>query len=266
MVKNRIRANNKRRSRKNAGRRNNAGAVGSGVQGVGDRRVSRKDNFGRPYGGLIQSLRVNFQQDFTPTPERVFSTCQLVNGFSVSTGISAGSAATGPYLQATAGAALPFAVAFTLADVLQATSFAGLFDQYRFDRVEMKIVPTSTAINTLSLTSPNATVPMLYTVLDFDDSTVPANLGAVIQYDNLQVVPYGEGLFITLKPSWTPAIYQVGAFSGYGVEAAGWIDCNSSTVPHYGVKGCITELPASSTENVIWNVLCKYYISFQNVR
>jgi len=240
-------------------------------RGQGNRMVKRMDNYGRTYGGSINALNLHKNQDFSPTPhypktEAMLSTAQYVNNFSVASGIGAGSTTTLSYLTATPGTSTQFAIAFTAGDLPQFTSFAALFDQYRIDRVEIKFSPQSNAVNVLASSSPNATVPNLFCLLDFDDSVAPTSLGAVQQYDNCQVCKYGEGLHIVLEPSYTPAVYSAGAFTGYGVDKAGWLDVASSGIPHYGVKGSITALPGLSTSNVVWDIYCKYYISFRNVR
>lgn len=190
----------------------------------------------------------------------------MINVININSGVTNGSATGLPYITVAAGANTYFSMAFSLQDLAQVAALTGIFDQYRFDKVELKFVPQSTGINVMNTAAPNDNVPSLFVVLDFDDATAPASLAAVQQYDNVQSCQYGQGLMVTLEPSETPAVYASGAFSGYSVRKAGWQDCASTTIGHYGVKGCITELTVASTSEVFWNVHAKYFVSFRNTR
>jgi len=234
-------------------------------------RVSKVDEFGEEYGGSITALRINSNQDFSirprgPLPQANYSTCQMVNDVTISTGLTTGGATTIPFVQASNAAITGVSMAFSLQDVAQVTSFTGLFDQYRFDKVELKFVPQSTSINLSQTASPNNSNPTIMAVLDFDDATAPTTISQIQQYDNVQAAIYGEGLHLQVRPSITPAVYASGAFSGYQVRRATWIDCANTAVAHYGVKAIITELSALSTQTVVWDVYVKYYLSFRNTR
>jgi len=235
------------------------------------RRTSRRDMFGREYGGVIASLDLHRAQDFPPKPKKGladadYSTCQAINSFAISTGIGAGTGDTPPYIVAAPSVNSYFSMAFSLQDLSQAATLTALFDQYRIDKVVVKFVPQAQALNVMNVASPNNSVPALYAVLDFDDATALTSLAAATQYDNVQIVPYGEGLDITVWPSNTPALYASGAFSGYEVQKAQWVDCANTAVGHYGIKGLVTSLLALSTSNVVWDIYSKYYVSFRNTR
>jgi len=231
----------------------------------------RRDSFGRTYGGTIRKLDINNTQEFSKKPrlplaEADYSTCQMVDAFAISTGIGAGTTNDAPFLNTSVTTPTAWSIAPSLQDLGQVASLTSLFDQYRIDKVEVKIIPQSTSVNVFNTASPNDTVPSLYAVLDFDDSTALASLAAALEYDNVQVVPYGQGLFLTIQPSFTPAIYASGAFSGYAVEKAGWVDCANTAVAHYGMKGIVCGLQTLQTSVVYWNVYAKYFVSFRNTR
>lgn len=233
--------------------------------------ASLRDWLGKEFGGRIAMLNASRPQNFTrspqgPLPEAQYSTCQVVNTFATSTGISAGTTTSPPYIGATATTNNYWALAFEFSDLPQATTLSNLFDQYRLDKVELKLAPINSVIDLHTSTSPNSVNPSNYVALDFDDSTAVTSLNAIQQYDSCQVCQGNAGLFIEIQPAVTPALYQSSAFSGYAVQKAGWIDCNSTGVEHYGVKGVVTALNTSSTEVVGWNIECKYYMSFRNTR
>jgi len=231
----------------------------------------RLDVNGNSYGGIIRSLRLNNAQSFPGKPARPldgadYSTCQAFGTFAISNGITAGTGNTPPQLVADVGANLFWTLAFSLQDLTQVATLTALFDQYRVDKVIVKLVPQSTSINVMNTASPNNLVPTLYAVLDFDDSTALGSIAAAVEYDNCQIVPYGQGVEIEVTPSYTPAIYAAGAFSGYAVQKAGWVDCANTSVAHYGIKGVVSALTALSTSTVAWNIYPKYYVSFRNTR
>jgi len=86
-----------------------------------------------------------------------YTTTQLVPSFSVSTGVtfSAGSS----FITQSGATALLGQVAFTMADLAQLSSFAALFDQYRVEKIKLRIQSRNNAVDVANTASPNNTVP-----------------------------------------------------------------------------------------------------------
>jgi len=182
-------------------------------------------------------------------------------------GFTSGTATLSPYIGAAANANTYAAMAFQLADLDQVATLTGLFDQYRIDKVEVKFVPKDNVFAQAGTVAPNSLAPSLMIGLDFDDNNLPTSIAYMAQYDNVQEVCYGGGgLFVTIYPSVTLAAYAGGAFSGYAVGRAGWIDCSNTGVQHYGMKGVATALSAASTLVCDWYMYLKYFVSFRNTR
>jgi hypothetical protein len=233
----------------------------------------KRDIHGGSYGGTIQAFNMNASLAFSPTPKgpvngASYSTAQMIQGFTGSTGgFTAGSATVPPFVAAAVNANTYCATSFQLADLDQVVSFTGLFDQYRIDKVELKFTPKDNAVNTLNTASPNDEIPVLALAMDFDDNNLPTSWAYIRQYDNAQSVAYGSGgLFVTIHPSYTPAVFAGAAFSGYAVERANWTDCSNTGVQHYGLKGFVSALTAGSTSNAWWIIQAKYFVSFRNTR
>jgi len=197
-----------------------------------------------------------------------FRTRQEVLFPNISTGITSGGSTQMSYIaQATPGALVFGAMAFSLQDLDQVTSFTSLFDQYRIDRVivQVKTHNNFSSFNTSS--AANSAPPTTFWVIDRDDSNALTTLAQARQYDNVQDACLTDHVEIDLEPSVTPAIYAAGAFSGYGITRTGvWLDCNNVSIPHYGVKFAITELTALATDTYFWDIEFYYYVSFRNVR
>jgi len=235
----------------------------------GRRRGGEKNQYG--FSGRSRPIDTFHAPRFAEHPERPlnqadYSVCQMVNAFTIGTGVTSGSGIAPPYILASAGTQLPYSMAFSLQDLTQVATFTAAFDQYRFEKVEVVFQSQSDAINVVATVSPNNSTCANYVVLDFDDSTTLANLAAAQEYDNVQVVSYGRDMKTVVHPTMALATWAGGAFSGYNITKAGWIDCANTAVAHYGIKGILTELTALSTQTMAWNVFAKYYVSFRNTR
>jgi len=170
---------------------------------------------------------------------------------------------------ATPTTALQVVLAFSIADLPQFASYSALFDQYRFDRIRLRFLFRGTAgVTNQNSSSPNTLLPLMYVVIDFDDANTLADKNAAREYDNCQIVRSGESLELDFVPSFAPATYAGGAFTGYGVvpSPSMWLDIASSGILQYGVKAIIDPLTTASTENIIWDVEAQYVVSFMNIR
>jgi hypothetical protein len=159
----------------------------------------------------------------------------------------------------TSNAAVPttYAKSFTSADILQFSSFASIFDQYKIDFVEVWFTPYGAALNA----NYNANV-RIYTVVDYDDANTGSLTPATMQeYTNCVTTRCTEGHYIKFKPHQAKAIYG-GTFTAFGNEPAGWIDCASTAASMYGVKALIE--PTSSAGDLKIDLVSRITVSFRN--
>jgi len=231
----------------------------SGAVGV------RRSNKPTDYGGAMTVYSENAQVPRPIIPEnRIYSIRQEVATFNTQSGISG--SGSYPYFAAQDATQQFPVIGFEFQDLDQEASLANLFDQYKFDLVEIIIKPSNSGVDLHAAASPNQINPQVIAVLDFDDSTPLTSIAAARQYDNAVVFMGAEGVHIRIVPAVTPAVYSGGAFTGYGVTGPMWLDCNSNTVPHYGVKFAVQGLSTASTEFYQWNIQTWYHMSFRNVR
>jgi hypothetical protein len=154
------------------------------------------------------------------------------------------------------------AYVFQLSDLDQYNSFTNVFDQYRFDEVEVTFRPMFTA-NPLGALS-SVIIPQLYTAIDYDDATNPGtSLSYLRQYNNCVVSMY-ETVVRRFRPHFALGAYT-GSFNGYENEQHKWIDSSSSNVQHYGIKLQIEAGATGQTALQSWLVNFRYKISFRNV-
>lgn len=164
------------------------------------------------------------------------------------------------------GAGVPsgMGIKFQLSDCDQSATFASLFDQYRIDKVVIKLLPRATIVSTLG--SAMAQAPSYFLVaVDHDDANTPATEAELRQYDNCKIVPATSSIkSFTVKPKIATAAFGGGVFTSYLNSKASWIDIASTGVEHYGFK--IILPPSSTASSFAFEIMCDYYLSFKNAR
>jgi hypothetical protein len=152
------------------------------------------------------------------------------------------------------------AISHQLNDLPGVTSFTGLYDQYKFDKVECLIFHNQ-LFN--SADSANTVKNAIWIAPDFDDATVWTSLNQALQYQNIEHVCFNENAKIVYVPHIAMAAYN-GTFVGYANQKDQWIDCATANVQHYGIKADITAASVA-TAQTSWKVFFRYHISFRNV-
>jgi hypothetical protein len=151
-----------------------------------------------------------------------------------------------------------YAKSYSSADIVQFSSFASIFDQYKVDFVEAWFTPYGAGLSA----SYNGNV-RLYTVVDYDDANTGSLSPATMQeYTNCVTTRCTEGHYIKFKPHQAKAIYG-GTFTQFGNEPAGWIDCASTSAAFYGVKAVLE--PTISAGDVKVDLFSRLTVSFRNV-
>lgn len=185
---------------------------------------------------------------------------QTVDGVSL-TGIGA------RYIQQTAGAQ-NFAVEFRADSLANWTTLSALYDQYRINKVVLKLIPMMNVSNANVATSSAQNPGLIMSVLDYDDSTPLAALTDYFQYANFKQQPMISGRVHTRI--LTPCVRDImlnsgGASVAAGVKKRQWIDCSQGAITHNGVK--IYMDPWYSVNSAqTYQVIATYYVSFRGVR
>jgi len=152
---------------------------------------------------------------------------------------------------------------FSLDQLAQYTSFTTLFDQYRFEEVQVIIRPMYNAIGLSNISTTR--VPMLYTVIDYDDNATPGSLAVLQEYSNCAISEF-ETTVATFQPHIALAAYDGSVFTSFANQTNQWIDAAYPAVKHYGVKmGCDPGI-SGQTNLQCWNIAVRYRLSFKNIR
>lgn len=222
-----------------------------------------------PYAmAASRNMRVHtLPRPLGPHPGAALTLKQMPTTFGVQVGLSnvGGSSAPANLIQNSA-VFFNTVIAFQLSDLPNVSSFAALFDQYRIDKVLLRVKSRNNAVFVANTASPNGAVPTAYAVRDIDDSSTLSVLGDYLSYDTCLTFNGEEDFVIELTPSITKATYASLAFSGYTVERPCWLDIANTSIPHYGVKIGVGGLTASTSSSWAWDITAEYIVSFMNSR
>jgi hypothetical protein len=143
---------------------------------------------------------------------------------------------------------------FNLLD--QAASFEAVFDQYRFDEVEVWMYPRLSSNNSAS-----GNPGLFASVIDYDDSNALTTFAQALDYTNCVTSSGLMGHYHRFQPHCATAAYS-GTFTSYANQEGLWIDMASPAVLFYGVKLASTVTSSVETYDSIY----RFHFSLRNVR
>jgi hypothetical protein len=147
---------------------------------------------------------------------------------------------------------------YTAAALDNASGFASVFDQYRIDRIQTTFRPMNVATPLVNTASSGFIAPIIYTVIDYDDSTTPTTVAQLRDYQNCSSHLY-DPFTLDFKPH--VAMNVGGSLSGNIVGP--WIDWATPSIQHFGVKLGIPAGTAGFEQQ--WTVSIVMYISQRNI-
>lgn len=160
----------------------------------------------------------------------------------------------------TVGSLFTGSMAFALNNVQNASDFVGLYDQYKIRGVKVTFTPLSTSADAGS----TQYVPTLYHYQDMDDTTIPTAV-EVRQHQNIKIRRLEKPTSIFI--SYPKAMVDIGSPTPVtSALSTSWIDCNSSLVPHNGLKFMIRNANLTAQPTNIWacRIDATYYLQFKN--
>jgi len=145
---------------------------------------------------------------------------------------------------------------FQLTNLDQASQLAAVFDQYRVAELEVWCYASGIGDN-----STIANSSKYLTVIDYDDSNNLSTYNSGLDYTNVVETPIALGHYRRFVPHIAVAAYS-GAFTSYKNDTAPWIDLNSLTVQHYGIKAAAQTM--TSAINIF--LQCRVHLQLRNIR
>lgn len=163
-----------------------------------------------------------------------------------------------------------WAYSFQLSDLPSYTEFTTLFDQYKFIGVKIKMLPVNTQVSIIPQQSPVTAygaigVPMMCTVIDYDDASALSAKNDYLQYQNCQMFQCVKQHNRYFQPRLAMSNYT-GSFGGYSNLRPQWIDCNTNNTQHYGFKVFMEQAGANMNGEAVYEIYATYYLKFRNVR
>jgi hypothetical protein len=135
------------------------------------------------------------------------------------------------------------ALNFTFNQINDYASYVAIFDEYAIIEATVRFIPVQ---------APGTSGSPLYgeflSVLDHDDSNLPASLQTIREYSTLLTTKGNIGQTRVVYPRLAEASYS-GAFTSF-TNTRAWVDAGSPSVQHYGIKwGADT-----STSPILYNI------------
>lgn len=158
---------------------------------------------------------------------------------------------------------------FALTDIIGSSEFTTLFNEYRLDKIVLRISTTTWgAINGTASQMPSA-----YVFVDHNDAVAPASSQVAQQRDNCQLIDFTvhKAHYVTFTPKCAQQIYTSGLAVSYGYQANNkslWLDTTSPSdnTPHYGVKMFFRNFDTVNFSGTGLRIQPTYYMTFRNTR
>lgn len=230
--------------------------------GAGKRKYRKKAKMYRSIGDKIYT----FKRWTSPNNMTLQNRANAIGSFNTSNGywipITNAAAAAPAYYS--------FAVGFCLADLPDYTDFTTLFDQYMICGIKFRIFNVATGTESPStVTYTNG--GFIHMAPDYDDINAPATTEAGI--NELRCKPNFKSYNIAsrlpaqvfIRPRLITGVYGAGVFTNSAIATKRqWLDCNSISVQHNGIKGVI-EIVQNGAAPITHNLKVEacYYLAFK---
>lgn len=153
------------------------------------------------------------------------------------------------------------AIEFRLNELPDFSDFTNLFDKYRIKGVQITIVPRVNSYDA----NPNATLvgmPMVHTAIDYNDSTAPANVQELMQYDTYKRTQGFSPHTRYFKPRVSNEVFRTLVQTSYAMGSGNqWLDCTTSgaDLPHFCLKWRIDNCSQDPTSFLVYKT---FYLEF----
>jgi hypothetical protein len=163
---------------------------------------------------------------------------------------------------------------FQLSDLSSYQDFTGLFDQYRVDKITVRIFPYCTGATTGAAYSSGSgqTGVLLHDVVDYDDVIAPtgsdAGVQALREYQNYRcsnLLLGGQPITRTFVPRIAVGAYSSGVFTGYKNDPFDWSDCASPNIQGFGYKAIMEVCSSGVALGLMVKAEAELSLSFRNV-
>lgn len=156
---------------------------------------------------------------------------------------------------------------FNLGMLPNYTEFTLLFDQYKIDKVKLKLVPTFSTSDILNVANHGSGTicPNVQSILDFNDSTNPVTENELLQYANRKLTRGTREHSRKFAPRFASAEYKTVLAFGYR-PAKGYLNTVDYNVPHYGMKVYIDEVTGAQASAWLFRVYAEFWVTCKGIK
>lgn len=156
---------------------------------------------------------------------------------------------------------------FQLSDLPQVNTFKDLYDSYRISSVQVRWVPKFQTNFMMTELGSDYMTPEIMSVIDHDDANV-FTINDMLQSPTFRRTRAGREHKRYLKVCPLKMMYESSTGTAYGQNwKEKWIDCDDSTVPHYGLKTYFTPFTTNieDVSTLNYDLYVTYYVQFRQV-
>lgn len=149
---------------------------------------------------------------------------------------------------------------FRLDSLPNYSEFTALYDQYRINKIVVKIIPKVTEVGMVLGSTGNSAGIQIHSALDFDDSAAPTTVSQLCQYSTYKMT---RGHQIHTRVFTPKCELSANATANVAPKSYQWLDCDHADIAHYGMKLIIPTI--SSSTIIYYDYSVTAYMSFKNV-
>lgn len=155
-----------------------------------------------------------------------------------------------------------YAYQFRLMDLPNYTEYTALYDQYRINKIVLKLIPKYTESTVQAgATTNNAIMQQVHSAIDYDDLSYPTGISQLCEFQTHKMTRGNQVHTRVLVPQCQINVGNLGAAAP---KAKQWLDCDQPGLSHRGVKVFIPN-PTPANTTVYYDVEMTYYVSFKAV-
>lgn len=153
---------------------------------------------------------------------------------------------------------------FTANTLPEFPNFIELYDQYKIAKIVLSFEPKYSGTNTSGIAPIQKWMRIVH---DYDDANPLATEDQYLDYSNCKsrLCTQGRVIRMVLYPKVLKPAYILGGSFQTQPSKSGWLDTDSYTVPHLGLKVFVPDLGLPINYGM-FNVRCTYVLKFKNSR
>lgn len=162
-------------------------------------------------------------------------------------------------------------ISHQLTDVVEATNFTNLFNEYQINKVELRVWMDNADTWVQGNGGIPNNVPSVLIAYDPNDRGIPASQDAILNRGDYQLHSLRKEFTFTYYPKCAAQAYVSAVASGYMAPASTktqWLDTSapSSNIEHYGCKMWFRNFPTNLSQGLCLRIQPTYFLSMRRIK